>query len=159
RLPLELRLEPLPPNVTPYPLAKDETVFVGEAIAVVIADNRYRAEDAAALVNVDYDPLPAVSDCAQAIPPGAPRAETRKASNIVKEFRQAYGDVNAAFNAAPRHAALRLKTHRGVAHPMEGRAVLASYDAIEDRLTVWDSTQESHDVRGLLITLLGLNEN
>ena len=42
---------------------------------------------------------------------------------------------------------------------MEGRAVLASYDAVEDRLTVWDSTQESHDVRGLLITLLGLNEN
>ncbi len=51
------------------------------------------------------------------------------------------------------------KTHRGVAHPIEGRAVLANYDAIEDRLTVWNSTQEAHDVRGFLVTLLGLNEN
>ena len=159
RLPLELRLEPLPPNVTPFPLAKDEVVFVGEAIAVVIADSRYLAEDAAMLVAVEYDPLPPVADCAQAIEPGAARVDTRKASNIVKEFRQAYGNVDAAFNSAPHRAALRLKTHRGVGHPIEGRAVLASYDALEDRLTVWDSTQESHDVRGLLITLLGLNEN
>ena len=159
RLPLELRLEPLPPNITPFPLAKDEVVFVGEAIVVVIADSRYLAEDAATLVEVEYDPLPAVSDCARAIEPGAPRADTRKASNIVKEFRQVYGSVDAAFNGAPHRAALRLKTHRGVAHAIEGRAVLANYDAIEDRLTVWDSTQEPHDVRGLLMTLLDLNEN
>ena len=56
RLPLELRLDPLPPNITPYPLAKDEVVFVGEAIAVVIAESRYLAEDAAALVGVDLTP-------------------------------------------------------------------------------------------------------
>ena len=159
RLPLELRLEVLPPNVTPFPLAKDEVVFVGEAIAVVIAESRYLAEDAATMVAVEYDPLEPVSDCSRAIEPGAPRADTRKASNIVKEFRQTYGNVDAAFNSAPHRAELRLKTHRGVAHPMEGRAVLANYDPLEDRLTVWDSTQESHDVRGLLITLLGLNEN
>ena len=59
RLPLELRLELLPPNITPFPLAKDEVVFVGEAIAVVIADIRYLAEDAAMLVAVEYDPLAA----------------------------------------------------------------------------------------------------
>ncbi len=159
RLPLELRLEALPPNVTPYPLAKDEVVFVGEAIAVVIAASRYLAEDAVTMVEVEYDPLEPVSDCSRAIEPGAPRADTRKASNIVKEFRQTYGNVDAAFNNAPHRAELKLKTHRGVAHPMEGRAVLANYDPLEDRLTVWDSTQESHDVRGLLITLLGLNEN
>ena len=159
RLPLELRLEILPPNITPFPLAKDEVVFVGEAIAVVIAESRYLAEDAATMVAVEYDPLEPVSDCGRAIEPGAPRADTRKASNIVKEFRQTYGNVDAAFNSAPHRAELRLKTHRGVAHPMEGRAVLANYDPLEDRLTVWDSTQESHDVRGLLITLLGLNEN
>ena len=159
RLPLELRLEVLPPNITPYPLAKDEVVFVGEAIGVVIAESRYLAEDAATMVAVEYEPLPPVSDCSRAIEPGAPRADTRKASNIVKEFRQAYGNVVAAFDSAPHRAELRLKTHRGVAHPMEGRAVLANYDALEDRLTVWDSTEESHDVRGLLITLLGLNEN
>ena len=159
RLPLELRLEPLPPNVTPLPLAKDEVVFVGEAIAVVIAESRYLAEDAATLVDVDYEPLPAVADCLAAIDPGSPRADTRKASNIVKEFRQTYGNVDAAFAGAPHRAALRFKTHRGGAHPIEGRAVLANYDAIEDRLTVWDSTQEAHDVRGFLVDLLGLNEN
>src|SRR5690348_17560704 len=62
RMPLELRVETLPPDITPYPLAKDEVVFAGEAIVAVIADSRYAAEDAAALVQVDYEPLPAVAD-------------------------------------------------------------------------------------------------
>jgi carbon-monoxide dehydrogenase large subunit len=158
RLPLELRMDVLPPDITPFPLAKDEVVFVGEAIAVVIAQSRHLAEDAAAMVTVDYEPLAAVADCKHAIEPGAPRADTRKQSNIIKEFRQAYGDVDAAFAAAPHRATLRIKTHRGCAHALEGRAVLASYDPLEDRLTVWDSTQESHDVRGSLMTMLGLNE-
>jgi carbon-monoxide dehydrogenase large subunit len=159
RLPLELRLDALPPNITPFPLANDEVVFVGEAIAVVFANSRYLAEDAACLVKIDYEPLPPVTDCRQSTAPEAPRADTRKQSNILKEFRQAYGDVEAAFKSAPYRAELRLKTHRGIAHPLEGRAVLANYDPIEDRLTLWDSTQESHDVRGLLMELLGLNEN
>lgn len=159
RLPLELRLDSLPPNITPFALAKDEVVFVGEAIAVVIADSRYLAEDAAMLVEIDYLPLPAVADCLASIEPGSPRADTRQASNIVKEFRQVYGKVEAAFASAPHRAALKFKTHRGCAHPIEGRAVLANYDALEDRLTLWDSTQEAHDVRGFLVTLLGLNEN
>ena len=82
---------------------------------------RYLAEDAAMLVKVEYEPLEPVADCRQAIAPGAPRADTRKLSNIIKEFRQAYGEVDAAFKDAPHRAALRLKTHRGVAHPY-GRA-------------------------------------
>jgi len=159
RLPLELRPEPLPPNITPFPLANKEVVFAGEAIAVVIAESRYLAEDAAALVAVDYEPLPVVADCLAATLPDAPPADTRQASNIVKEFRQAYGNVGAAFDAARHRASLRFKTHRGCAHPMEGRAVLAHFDTLEDRLTVWDSTQESHDVRGFLVHLLGLNDN
>ena len=159
RLPLELRPEPLPPNITPFPLANKEVVFAGEAIAVVIAESRYLAEDAAALVEVDYEPLPVVADCLAATLPDAPPADMRQASNIVKEFRQAYGNVGAAFDSAKHRASLRFKTHRGCAHPMEGRAVLAHFDTMEDRLTVWDSTQESHDVRGFLVHLLGLNDN
>ena len=159
RMPLELRVELLPPNVTPYPLAKDEVVFAGEAIAAVIADSRYAAEDAAALVQVEYEPLPAVADCLAAIDPAAPRVDTRQASNIVKEFRQSFGNAEAAFAGAPHRAALRLKTHRGCAHPIECRAVLARYDALEDRLTVWDSTQETHDARGHFMALFGLDEN
>ena len=159
RLPLELRLDPLPPNITPYPLAKDEVVFAGEAIAVVIADSRFLAEDAAALVAVDLEPLTPISDCLDALKREAPPVDTRQRTNIVKEFRQAYGNVEAAFARAPHKATLNLKTHRGVAHPIEGRAVLASYDELEDRLTVWDSTQEAHDVRGYLVTMLGLDES
>ncbi|MCC6775133.1 MAG: xanthine dehydrogenase family protein molybdopterin-binding subunit [Hyphomicrobiales bacterium] len=158
RLPLELRMDVLPPDITPFPLAKDEVVFVGEAIAVVVAQSRQLAEDAAAMVAVTYEPLPAVADCKEAVRPRAARADTRKQSNIIKEFRQAYGDVAAAFAAASHRATLNIRTHRGCAHSLEGRAVLASYDALEDRLTVWDSTQESHDVRGSLMTMLGLGE-
>ena len=83
RLPLQFRTAQLPPDITPFVLAKDEVAFVGEAVAVVIADTRYIAEDAAALVVVDYEPLPAVSDCRAALAPGAPRAHrgTREQSS------------------------------------------------------------------------------
>jgi len=159
RLPLELRLDQLPPDITPLPLAKDEVVFVGEAIAIVVAESRYLAEDAAALVAIDYEPLPVISDCLEALEPHAPKCDTRQTTNILKEFRQTYGNVGVAFAEAPHRATLNLKTHRGAAHPIEGRAVLASWSEFEDLLTVWDSTQEAHDVRGFLVTLLGLNEN
>jgi len=88
RLPLELRLDPLPPDITPYPLAKDEVVFAGGAIAVVIASSRFLAEDAAALVVVDLEPLPAISDCLDALSRDAPPVDTRQTTTIVKEFRQ-----------------------------------------------------------------------
>ncbi|MGA7486578.1 MAG: xanthine dehydrogenase family protein molybdopterin-binding subunit, partial [Xanthobacteraceae bacterium] len=65
-LPLQFRTQQLRADVTPLVLAKDEVAFVGEAVAVVIAQTRYLAEDAAALVAVDYEPLPAVSDCRHA---------------------------------------------------------------------------------------------
>jgi carbon-monoxide dehydrogenase large subunit len=80
RLPLQFRTAQLPPDITPLVLAKDEVAFVGEAVAVVIAQTRYIAEDAAALVAVDYETLPAVSDCRQALAPGAPRAHHARAS-------------------------------------------------------------------------------
>ncbi len=81
RLPLQFRTAQLPPDITPFVLAKDEVAFVGEAVAVVIADSRYLAEDAAALVQVDYEPLPAVSDCRAALAPGAPLAHRGRTSN------------------------------------------------------------------------------
>src|ERR1700730_11140370 len=91
RLPLQFRTAQLPPDITPLVLAKDEVAFVGEAVAVVIAQTRYIAEDAAALVAVDYAPLPAGSACRQALAPGAPRVHSARASNLLTEFRQSYG--------------------------------------------------------------------
>ncbi len=158
-LPLQFRTQQLPRDITPLVLARDEVAFVGEAVAVVIAQTRYLAEDAAALVAVDYEPLPAVSDCRQALQPGAPRAHRGRASNLLVEFRQAYGDVADAFARAPRRLRVSLKQHRGGAHSIEGRGALAAYDGNEDRLTLWSSTQLAHEVRAFLMMLLRRDEN
>jgi carbon-monoxide dehydrogenase large subunit len=159
RLPLQFRTNQLPPDVTPMVLAKDEVVFVGEAVAVVIAQSRAVAEDAAALVDVDYDALPAISDCRAALRAGAAVAHRNKASNLLIEFRQSYGDIAAAFSRAPHRARLNLKQHRGGAHSIEGRGALAVYDDNEDRLTLWSSTQLAHEVRAFLMQMLKLDEN
>jgi carbon-monoxide dehydrogenase large subunit len=159
RLPLQFRSAQLPPDITPFVLAKDEVCFVGEAVAMVAADTRYLAEDAAALVAVDYEPLPAVSDCRAALAHGAPLAHRGRKSNVMTEIKQSYGDVAAAFAGTPHRINVSLKQHRGGAHSMEGRGVLAAYDANEDRLTVWTSTQLAHEVRAFLMGLLRLDEN
>jgi carbon-monoxide dehydrogenase large subunit len=159
RIPLQFRTAALPADITQFVLAKDEVAFVGEAVAVVIAESRYQAEDAAALVAVDYEPLAAVSDCRQALTPGAPVAHHGKSSNLMHQFRQSYGDITAAFARAPHRASVNLKQHRGGAHSIEGRGALAAYDVNEDRLTVWTSTQLAHEVRAFLMALLRLDEN
>jgi aerobic carbon-monoxide dehydrogenase large subunit len=159
RLPLQFRTDQLPADVAPFVLAKDEVVFVGEAIAVVIARTRAIAEDAAALVDVDYEPLPAISDCRDALRAGASLAHRRKSSNLLIELRQTYGDVASAFARAPHRAHVSLKQHRGGAHSMEGRGAVAVYDTNEDRLTLWTSTQLAHEVRAFLMRLLRLDEN
>src|SRR5205823_2785749 len=143
----------------PFALAKDEVAFVGEAVAIVVAQTRYIAEDAAALVAVDYEPLPAVSDCRQALMPQAPRAHRIRESNLLIEFRQSYGEVADAFARAPRRASIHLKQHRGGAHSIEGRGALAVYDVHDDRLTLWSSTQLAHEVRAFLMKMLRLDEN
>jgi aerobic carbon-monoxide dehydrogenase large subunit len=159
RLPLGFRTAELPSDITPFVLARDEVAFAGEAVAVVIAATRYAAEDAAALVGVDYEPLPAVSDCRAALAPDAPRAHSARAGNLLIAFKQSYGDVAGAFARAPHRAAVALKQHRGGAHSMEGRGALAAYDVNEDRLTLWTSTQLAHEVRAFLMQLLRLDEN
>jgi aerobic carbon-monoxide dehydrogenase large subunit len=159
RLPLGFRTDELPPDITPFVLARDEVAFVGEAVAVVIAQTRYSAEDAAALIDVDYQPLPAVSDCRAALAPGAPCVHAARPSNLLIAFTQSYGDVAGAFARAPHRASVHLKQHRGGAHSIEGRGALAAYDANEDRLTLWTSTQLAHEVRAFLMALLSLDEN
>jgi carbon-monoxide dehydrogenase large subunit len=159
RLPLQFRTAQLPDGITPFVLARDEVVFVGEAVALVVAGSRYLAEDAAALVAVDYAPLPAVADCRAALRPGAPPAHRGKASNLLVEFTQSYGDVAGAFARAPHRARLDLKQHRGGAHSIEGRGALAVFDANEDRLTLWTSTQLAHEVRAFLMALFWRDEN
>ena len=159
RLPLQFRMAQLPPDVTPFVLAKDEVAYAGETVAVVLATSRYVAEDSAQLVAVDYEPLPAISDCRAALQPGAALSRRARKTNLLLTLKQSYGDIDAAFANASHRASINLKQHRGCAHSIEGRGALASYDANEDRLTLWSSTQLAHELRAFIMRLLRLDEN
>jgi aerobic carbon-monoxide dehydrogenase large subunit len=136
-------------------LARDEVCYVGQPVAVVIADTRYIAEDAAALVIVHYDVLAAISDCRDAIRDGAPRSHSDLASNIAATFKLTYGDVDGAFTGAAHVFEEQIWQHRGGGMAIETRAVLASHDAAADTLTVWSATQTPHIGRRILADLLG----
>jgi carbon-monoxide dehydrogenase large subunit len=148
----------LPADVTPFILARDEVCYAGEPIAVVIADDRYIAEDAASCVAVDYQPLPAISDCRDAAKPDAVRAHRRAQSNVLVTYTVGYGDCERAFAEAAHVFDLSLMQHRGCAHPIEGRGVLSRYDAVEDLTTIWTSTQSPHEIRLSLVQLFDVED-
>src|SRR5678816_3225382 len=85
---------------TQFALAQDEVCYVGEPIAIVIADSRHLAEDAAAAVFVDYEPLGVSNDCRDAVKPGAPLAHADAVDNKAAAFTVSYGDVASAFRSA-----------------------------------------------------------
>jgi carbon-monoxide dehydrogenase large subunit len=153
---------PLPPHegeITPVTLVDKEAVFVGEPIAVVVAESRYIAEDAAALVEVDCDVLPAVADCKRGVGQDSPLSDTRRRQNTFFEVRQKFGDVDGAFAKAPRTLKFSLKQQRGGPHPIEGRGLVASYEPNEDLLSIWTSSQHVHESQSTLINMLGLEES
>lgn len=140
---------------TQYVLARDEVFYVGEAIAVVVADTRYIAEDAAAAVVVQYDVVPAVGDCRGGVAEGGARANSALDTNVAANFRMAYGDIDAAFAGAAHVFEEEIWQHRGGGMAMETRAVLASHDPASDLLTVWSGTQTPHIGRRMMADLLG----
>ena len=140
-------------------LAANETVHVGEPVAIVLASSRHVAEDAAALVEVDCDPLPAVSDARAALAPASPTVHSGAPHNLLAEFDIAYGDVSAAFASALHTYKESLWQHRGGGHSIECRGAVARYDPGENLLTLWSSTQTPHTARGLLCEILGRDEN
>lgn len=139
-------------------LASEETVHVGEPIAIVVAENRYVAEDAATLVEVDFDPLPAVSDCRAALAPDAPAVHADASHNLAAEFDARYGDVDSAFASAAHVFQESFWIHRGCSHALECRGCVARHDPLEDRLTVWISTQTPLVAARMLADLLGRDE-
>ena len=157
--PPDIKLAEFPETTWPVILPKDEVCFVGEVVAAVVADSRYIAEDATALVEVNYEPLPIVSDCREAVKPAGATVHRRASSNIVTEFCTEYGDCESAFAAAPHVFQFSLKQHRGAAHSLEGRGVVAHYDTDTDRLTVWSSTQTPYKSRDTLVELFGVDES
>src|SRR6185295_12565015 len=128
-----------------FALADGEVSYVGEPVAIVIADSRYIAEDAAALVDVDYDLLPAVSDCRKAIAPGAPAVRRELNSNTVATYKVNFGDPDGAFAKAAHVFHTDLWQHRGAGHPIEGRGILAEFHRGTEGMTVSASTQKAHD--------------
>ncbi len=145
-------------NITQLPLAGDEVCYVGETIALVVAENRYIAEDAAQLVQVDYEPLPAVIDLLQAARADAPRAHADAPDNLVARIPWKFGDADAAF-AKARHVFRETYTqHRGGCHSMECRGVVAAHDGFSDQLTLWSSTQSPYLVRRFLSQYIGREE-
>lgn len=140
-------------------LAGEEVVHVGEPVAIIVADSRYVAEDAAALVDVDYEPLPAVADCRAALADGAPRVHRNAPHNLLAEFDMGYGDIDDAFARAPHVYRESIWQHRGGSHSIECRGAVATYDEIEDRLTLWSSTQMPHAAQRMLCDMLGRDEN
>ncbi|MCC6887646.1 MAG: xanthine dehydrogenase family protein molybdopterin-binding subunit [Hyphomicrobiales bacterium] len=152
---------PKPPprsEVGPYVLARDEVCYVGEAVAVVIAESRYIAEDAAQRVIVDYDVLAAVADCRSSVRPGSPLADTRRESNLAARQTLGFGSPDAVFGSAPCVVKAELRQHRGVSHPMECRGVLVHTDRATGQVTMWNSTQAPHSHKTILVHLFGLEE-
>ena len=145
-------------DLRPTPLARDEVNHVGQCVAMVIADSRAIAEDALALIGVDYDTLPVVVDIRKAAEPGSPTAHKGAPDNIAARLPARWGDVNAAFDAA--HATVQIADwhHRGGCHSMETRGVIAQMVPATDEITVWSSTQCPYLIRRALAWQFGLPE-
>ena len=158
-LPLGIPSAALLQSYDPGVLAGDEVRYVGEPVAVVIADDPYRAADAAARVAVDYRPLPVAADCRMALEPGAATAHSGAPDNAVARFTLEYGDCDAAFRSAPHVFGERLFQHKGLGQALECRGVVARHDPVDDVLTVWAGTQMAHRARDILVQLLGCGEH
>ncbi|HEY4263834.1 MAG TPA: xanthine dehydrogenase family protein molybdopterin-binding subunit, partial [Micropepsaceae bacterium] len=143
----------------PMVLANTEVCYVGEPIAMIVADTRYIAEDAATLVAVEYDILPAISDCRDAIAAAAAVAHEGTSSNIAGRIPFSHGDHDAAFAGAAHVFGESLHTHRGGPFFMECRGLVASFDAITDSFTIHISSQGSHRIKRCLLDALDLNDN
>ena len=143
---------------TQRPLARDDVRFVGEPVAFVVADSRYLAEDAAALIDAEYEPLPAVVDPEAALGPDAPRVHADVPANRAAQFPQTAGDPDGAFRAAARILRERLVVERSCGSPIEGRGVVAEYERHAGLLRVWDSTQAPLPIKNGLARMFGLPE-
>ncbi len=144
---------------TQVPLVKDKVKHTGEPIALVVAENRYIAEDALSLIEVEYDLLPTVVDLERALDEGAPRVHDDLDSNLASYVRQTKGDYEAAKAKADLVVRRRFVYDRGPSAAMENRGVVAQWDGRAGKLTVWDSTQAPVVIRNGLAGMLGLSEH
>jgi len=165
--------EPGPPLVSPpptieditfnsrtqVPLVKDMVRHAGEAIAVVIAESRYIAEDAVDEVWIDYEPLGAVVDLRKALEPDSVLVHEDLGTNLAAHIVQEKGDYKTVREQADLVVTRRIVIDRGVAAAMENRGIVAHWDAKSQQLTVWDTTQAPIPIRNGLAARYGLSEH
>ena len=139
-------------QTTHAPMAFDTVRFVGEAVAVVVADSPESAADAAELVEVTYDPLPVVVDAEKATESGAPQVHENAPKNIAWEWEVNGGDIESAAKEAEVTVRQRIINQRLIPNPIEPRGIVADFNRGTNQLTIWSSTQVPHLVR-LAVTL------
>jgi aerobic carbon-monoxide dehydrogenase large subunit len=149
------------PDMKPAPrpvLATDRVRFVGEAVAMIVAADRYAARDVLDLIDVDYEPLRPVVDPEKALAKGATVLHDGHKDNISYQWQVEGGDVKAAFASADKVIRQRILNQRVVPVPMEPRGVLANFKPGERQLTIWSSTQIPHLMRTQVALMLGFPE-
>jgi carbon-monoxide dehydrogenase large subunit len=139
-------------------LAHDKVRHVGEAMAIIVAESRAQAEDAAEVARWELEELPAVVDPEAALRPDSAIVHERFGTNLIGNFSVGRGDAVAAMARAPHRLTRRFYHHRYAAVPMECRGVVSAYDKRNDTITIWSSTQVVHWVRREAAALLGLPE-
>jgi len=139
-----------------FALCRDRARYVGEIVAMVVAESRARAEDAAEAIEVDWEPRSVVTDMRQAAEPGTPLVHEAWGTNVGVGFTHAIGDVEAAFARADLVMSETFHIQRYVGMPLESRGAVAVWDRRDGTLTTWNSTQVSHFVQQGLAGALGL---
>ena len=142
-----------------HPMAVEKVNHLGEGVAAVIANDRYIARDALDLIDVEYEPLPAVVDVEKAMEEGAPLVHEDLGTNIAYHWQVGSDNVEEAFRQADLVVSQRILNQRLIPNAIETRGVVAQYDLGAGALTLWSSTQIPHLLRGFLAALLKLPEN
>jgi carbon-monoxide dehydrogenase large subunit len=140
-------------------LAQDRVYYQGHPVAVVVATDRYIARDAADRVEIDYEPLPAVTDVEKALEAGAPPVHPEWPDNVSFTFHQEGGETDKAFAEAEVVVKQRIVSQRLIPVAMETRGVIADWRSGDRNLTLHSSTQIPHLMRMLVAGILGMAEN
>jgi carbon-monoxide dehydrogenase large subunit len=144
----------------PYPpIAIDTVRYVGNAVAIVVAEDRYAARDAADAVEVDYEPLPVVTDAFKTTQSGAPQLHADAPNNVCFHWHVTGGDVAAAFAQAEIVVKDKIINQRLIPNAMEPRAALAQYNSALGEVTLWVASQNPHIARFLLSLDTGIPEH
>ena len=157
---IPLRVPPLPGyerSFLQFCLAREKVRYVGDPVALVVADSPYRAEDGIENIRFDFDELPAVTDWASAN--GGQVLHEHTGTNIASHYQVGRGDVRSVLETAPYRRKERFRCHRHTAVPLETRGLVAAWHGDTNRMTVWGAAKMPFTNRRILATLIGLPES